>query len=83
MSRVIHVSLDIRGALNWENKDLRGMFKHEDGRPMSAREVKRVLIDQIAAGRKFLPVGPACDNFDYQSGCPGHQETKSAEEKQP
>lgn len=34
-------------------------------------ELDRYLREQLALGRKVLPMGN-CDNFDYQKGCRGH-----------
>lgn len=38
---------------------------------MTAKEVKAFLREQLALGRRVLPMGD-CDNFDYQTGCRGH-----------
>lgn len=72
--RKMHTSLDIRGCLhNWTDRQMVGMFKHDDGRVMTAREAKDVLMDELAKGHRFLPVGGDCDNFDYvNGGCQGH-----------
>lgn len=68
------MSLDIRGCLtNWKDRDMRGMFKHDDGREMDPREAKAVLLDELAKGHRVLPVGDECPAFDYQTGCPGHE----------
>jgi hypothetical protein len=74
MSKMYHLCLDIRGALlNWNDREMRGVLQHDDGRPMNAREAKNALMDEIAKGRKVIPCSP-CDNFDYQRGCQGHEE---------
>lgn len=40
----IHMSLDVRGVLkNAKKRDYKGMFRHEDGRPMTADEAKSAL----------------------------------------
>ena len=72
MSRMIHMCMDVRGALlNWSDREMEGVFKHNNGRPMSAYEAKTFLMDEIAKGHKVIPCVP-CDNFDYQTGCGGH-----------
>lgn len=68
-----HMKMDIRGVLlNWTNKEHGNLFKHDDGRPMTPREAKWALMDELAKGRNFLPMGE-CDGFDYKTGCPGHR----------
>lgn len=71
--KTFHMVLDIRGCLaNWSPRDMRGMFKHDDGRVMDPREARNVLVDELAKGRRVLPIGDECEGFDYQNGCPGH-----------
>lgn len=73
MSKTIHLCLDVRGALhNWNDRQMRGVFLHDDGRAMTPREARSMLMDQIAMGRKVIPTCE-CDNFDYQTGCGGHE----------
>lgn len=66
----IHLCLDIQGGI--ENaKELRGCFT-VDGRQLNTvKEVRAFLNEQLALGRRVLPIGD-CDNFDYQTGCKGH-----------
>lgn len=74
MSRtIVHLSLDIQGFLmnHTRKSDYARMFKHDDGRPMSATEAKTELLNQLSMGRKLLPCGK-CDGFSYETGCPGH-----------
>lgn len=64
-----HLRGDIRGMLlNWDDRLFRGMFKHDDGRPMEPREAKLVLMDQLG----FDP---------FEKGCPGHISESVAEDK--
>jgi len=73
MTRSYHMCLDIRGALlNWKNRDFRTLFKHDDGRRMTAAEARLALMEELAKGRKVIPCGE-CSNFDYQTGCQGHE----------
>jgi hypothetical protein len=30
------------------------------------------LYDELAKGRRVLPMGPPCEGFSYETGCPGH-----------
>ena len=55
---IIHVALNVRGALlHWSSASFKGVFAHEDGRPMSAREAKAALLEELAKGREMLPFG--------------------------
>lgn len=73
MPKRIHLSLDIRGALlNWVDSEWIGVVTDDDGRKLSPREAKARLLDELANGKKFLPIGE-CEGFDYQTGCPGHE----------
>lgn len=79
MNTIRHMKLDIRGYLmNHGERDMVGLFKHDDGRPMNGYEAKAELLEELAKGKKFLPVGD-CPGFDPQTGCPGHEE-KAADE---
>ena len=78
MTKLYHMSLDLRGALhNWSDREFRGLLKHNDGRTMTVREAKDALLDEIAKGHKLIPCTP-CDGFDYQTGCPGHEQPEDA-----
>lgn len=70
-----HCHLDVRGAIkNFSKRELGSLFKNaETGRWLTADEAKDALLDHLAAGRIVLPMGPACEGFDYAGGgCPGH-----------
>lgn len=69
----LHVCLDIRGALRWSRRRLARLFRTEDGRRyMTAAEAHETLCDELAKGRKVLPLGEPCEGFSYQTGCQGH-----------
>ena len=68
--RTIHCCLDIEGGIR-NAKDLRGCITVDGRTLMTANEVKSFLREQLAMGRRVLPMGD-CDNFDYQTGCKGH-----------
>ncbi|HGM6931277.1 TPA: hypothetical protein ACKQDF_004943 [Stenotrophomonas maltophilia] len=70
-----HVHLDVAGALiNMTDQDLDGLFqRNPSGEPLTAAEARRVLTEHLANGRRVIPLGPACEGFDYSgTGCPGH-----------
>ena len=70
MKRIIHLSLDIDGAIK-NAKMLKGCIT-VDGRVLNTvEEVRHFLYQQKAMGRECLPFGD-CDNFDYKKGCLGH-----------
>lgn len=78
MGTLRHFCLDVRGVLkNWKTSQLRGLFKHPDGRRMSASEARDVLLDELSKGHVVIPCGPPCDGFDYTGGgCPGHNDAE-------
>ncbi|QIB09020.1 hypothetical protein GZ982_30205 (plasmid) [Pseudomonas fluorescens] len=72
--RTFHVHLSVRGAIrDFSKRQLKGLFKLEDGRPCTADQAKDRLLECLAQGREVLPVGAPCEGFDYAGGgCPGH-----------
>lgn len=74
MTTHIHMCLSVRGALkNWTKKQMGTLFRHDDGRKMTADEARERLYDELAKGHDVIPLGPACEGFDYKTGCPGHE----------
>ena len=73
--RVIHMSLDISGALK-RAKDFKGCITVDGKTLMREDEIKDFLRYQLSLGRRVLPCGD-CDNFDYQTGCKGHDVDQS------
>jgi hypothetical protein len=71
----IHICLSVRGAL-W-NRSFDG-FRHNDGLPMTRREAFDGLCDELSKGHEKLPMGD-CDNFDWKTGCRGHNVIRAAE----
>lgn len=73
MSRTIHCSLSVHGALKWPAKKLYGLFKGV-GRhgSLSADECRRILRGYLANGVELLPLGE-CDGHHPVTGCPGHE----------
>jgi hypothetical protein len=80
MSRTIHMCMDIEGFLNNARfpSSFEGMFKHDDGRPMTPQEARSELFEQLRMGRRVIQMCP-CEGFDYQTGCPGHEESPSSD----
>lgn len=82
MTRSYHLCLDVRGALmNWTDREMKGVFLHDDGRKMTPREAKMFLMDEIAKGHKVIPVCQ-CDNFSFETGCEGHEVPEAEAEAQ-
>lgn len=73
--RIFHVHLDVGGYLKHATDDeLSGMLRDvATGASLTANEARRALQEHLDAGRLVLPMGPACEGFDYTGGgCPGH-----------
>lgn len=71
MARRIHLHVSVDGALRNPEPYI-GAVK-VDGKTLNTRaEVKAFFEYQRAMGRKLLPLGE-CDNFDYETGCRGHE----------
>ena len=78
MPKMFHLCVDVRGALmNWKARDFEGVFQTDDGKPMSAIEAKAALLDELSKGHERIPCGN-CDNFDWKTGCMGHEEEKQS-----
>jgi hypothetical protein len=78
MSRVLHVCLDVKGALRWSTSQLRGMLSRPDGSRATTDEVREYLLEQLAQGRRVLPMADDCEGFSYETGCPGHEDAAAA-----
>lgn len=74
MNRRVHMCADIRGMLeNHRRKgSLKGVFKDDKGNGMSDAAARDYLYECLSKGWKVIPFGE-CDNFDYQTGCKGHE----------
>ena len=72
--RTFHIHLSVRGALrDFSKRQLKGMFRFEGGRECTADEAKDHLLECLAQGKEVLPMGQACEGFDFAGGgCPGH-----------
>lgn len=81
MGRTIHVSLSVRGALKWSPKEFRDATEwitKPDGSRFTPAELREALMDKLAQGHEFLPMG-GCEGFDPKKGCPGHVTSPRAE----
>lgn len=72
MGKTIHMSISVRGVLQWPKSQLKGMFRHENGKLLTPDEAREYLMDQLADGYECIPFGTECDNFDKKEGCLGH-----------
>jgi hypothetical protein len=81
MSKIVHLSLDVRGALRWSNAELGRMgFTDANGNDCNnGTEVREFLMDHLQKGHRVLPMAE-CDGFSFETGCPGHVEKEEAEE---
>lgn len=68
---IVHVSLSVRGAIDWPDRLLRGLVSDENGDRLKPREAREWLKDQLSQGIEMLSMGE-CDNFDPKTGCRGH-----------
>jgi hypothetical protein len=75
-STLYHMSLSVRGALNWPKREMRRLAKcliKSDGSKMTPEEARNALMDQLALGHEQIPIGDRCDNWDWKEGCLGHR----------
>lgn len=70
--KTIHMCVDIQGSLNRSDRELRGMYRADDGSTPSAREIREWLKLQLAQGKRVLPMDKPCEGWSDQTGCPGH-----------
>ncbi len=71
-----HMSLSVRGALNWPKAEMRRLAKSmtkPDGSAMTPQEAREALMDELAKGHEVVPIGTICDNWDWKEGCKGHR----------
>jgi hypothetical protein len=76
MGQTIHMSISVRGMLNWPKGEFKKACKwitKKDGTPFTPAELKEALYDELAKGHEVIPMGE-CDNFDHKTGCRGHGE---------
>jgi hypothetical protein len=77
-----HMCISVRGMLAWGEREtkrqLRSITKDDGTRFSGVREFRDMLMDELAAGHEVLPMGKACDNFDWKKGCQGHRKEPHA-----
>lgn len=72
----IYVCQSVPGALaNWQMADWRSVARSNN---MTVAEIKEQFRIYDFEGKKVIPIGPPCDGFSYQTGCPGHKVEKSS-----
>ena len=76
-----HMCMSVRGPLtNWPAREWKRALKYitkDDGTPYrTVEELKAVFLEELARGHEVIPLGE-CDNFDWKTGCKGHELTKS------
>jgi hypothetical protein len=77
MTRTLHCSISVRGALlNW-NREWRWV-KAADGSSLTKHQAKAAFLDHLARGIEHIPLGEPCEGFDYKTGCPGHEKKDDA-----
>lgn len=78
MGKTVHMCISVRGMLNWDlretKRNLKSMTKNDGTRFASVEEFRHAMMDELSQGHQVLPLGPACEGFDYKTGCPGHEE---------
>jgi hypothetical protein len=63
MRKTVHLYLDVRGALrNMTKREKSSMFKHPDGRRMTAAEADDALMDELVKGHEVIPLHKKCAN---------------------
>lgn len=72
---VRHCCLSIEGAIR-NAKDLKGCISVDGKTLLAVAEIRSYMRGQLALGRKVLPMC-GCSNFDYQTGCKGHDKPEA------
>lgn len=77
MARRMHIGMSVRGALR--NGEWKRMHKYttNNGQPMTAEECFDALCDELAQGHEIIPYSDECDNWDWKTGCRGHEISES------
>jgi hypothetical protein len=81
VGKSFHVHINIQGALNeppstfkrnWDKVFTDG----KTGRQLDWKEAREYLKIELLKGHRVIP-SAGCDNFDYQTGCLGHENFES------
>lgn len=81
-NRYFHICVDIRGLLKKSDRELKGWITDDSGKVLTPKQARRELMLELDKGRLVLPTAP-CEGFDYQDGCPGHEENVEGTINQP
>jgi hypothetical protein len=70
--------VSVRGILAKNDSQLKrelgGCVRDHDGNLCrTALQIREVFFDELAKGHEVVPCG-TCDNFDFKTGCKGHEE---------
>ena len=68
---IYHVCMSINGAI-LNAKTLKGCITVDGYTLNTVKEIRAFMKGELAKGRKVLPLCK-CSNFDYQTGCKGHE----------
>jgi hypothetical protein len=60
-------------------RNLRSITRNDGTKYRDIHEFRNDLMDELAKGHEVLPLGKACEGFDYKTGCPGHDDTTQTE----
>lgn len=68
-----HMCMSIEGCLrNYKGRKIK-IFNNDDGSMATDQQARAYLAECQAKGWKVIPMGEACEGFDYfGNGCPGH-----------
>lgn len=70
-----HMCLSVNGCLKRLPNNNRPSFAADDnGKTFTNRQLRAELQKAASEGKKMLPLGD-CDNFDFETGCRGHDIT--------
>lgn len=77
MPKTTHLCMNIRGFMRNHSfpRGYRDVFTNtETGKPLTPHEAREYLFDCLAKGWRVIPLDSSCEGFDYQTGCPGHEQ---------
>lgn len=71
----MHLHVSVIDLLAMDTRQLRSWmralrFGGEYARDV--RDLRAKLAEVLAAGVRYIPVGPPCAGFSLETGCPGH-----------
>lgn len=68
---IMHCCMSIEGAI-LNAKTLKGCITVDGYTLQTVKEIRDFMKGELAKGRRVLPMCK-CSNFDYQTGCKGHE----------